>query len=324
MHFSTMPTSRPVDPPCFQVDGRFLTSPDGSRVILRGVNEMFVWGDRTGNALEEISRTGANCIRLVWTLAEGTAQELDALLERCAGLGMLPIAEFHDATGKWEELDAVVSGWLRPDYLAVTKKHQGRLVLNIGNEVGEEVTDSDFAAAYSDALRRLRLAGIRCPLMIDAAFWGQDYGLLSRTGSALVHSDPLKNVLLSVHMWWPAKNSGGSLESAAQRVMDALADAQSKGLPLVVGEFGAAFTEAGEVLDPDRIAWQTILEECHGREIGWLAWSWGGVPNQPQKDLDMTRDGRFETLYGWGREVALDHPFSIARTASPIEWLRNR
>lgn len=319
-----MPTSHHAHAPRFQVHGRFLTSPDGSRVILRGVNEMFVWGDKSGNALEQIRRTGANCVRLVWTLADGTAPELDALIERCLDLGMLPIAEFHDATGKWEELETVVSGWLRPDYLEVVRKHQDRLVVNVGNEVGQDVTDSDFTVAYSDAVRRLRQAGIRCPLMIDAAKWGQDYELLSRTGPALVQADPLGNVLLSVHMWWPAKNSGGSPQSAARRVVEALDDAQAKALPLVVGEFGAAFSEAGEVQEPDCIAWRTILEECHVREIGWLAWSWGGVPNQPQKDLDMTRDGHFETLHGWGREVALEHPLSIARTSRPIEWLRRR
>ncbi|MBK9576187.1 MAG: cellulase family glycosylhydrolase [Fibrobacteres bacterium] len=319
-----MPDSRPDHAPSFQVHGRFLTSPDGSRVVLRGVNEMFVWGDKSGDTLEQIVLTGANCVRLVWTLADGTAPELDSLIERCLALGMLPIAEFHDATGKWQELETVVSGWLRADYLGVVKKHQDRLVLNIGNEVGQDVTDSDFVSAYSDALHRLRQAGIRCPLMIDAASWGQDYGLLSRTGSALVDADPLRNLLLSVHMWWPARNSGGSPQSAARRVAESLADAQARDLPLVVGEFGAAFTEAGEVQEEDRIAWQTILEECHARKIGWLAWSWGGVPNQPQKDLDMTRDGAFETLHGWGREVALEHPLSIARTARPIEWLRNR
>ncbi|MBK8803069.1 MAG: cellulase family glycosylhydrolase [Fibrobacteres bacterium] len=293
-------------------------------MILRGVNEMFVWGDRTGNALEEISRTGANCIRLVWTLAEGTAQELDALLERCAGLGMLPIAEFHDATGKWEELDAVVSGWLRPDYLAVTKKAP--------RPTGTE--HRKRSRRRGDRFRlRSRVFGCAAPpapggnpLSPDDRCRVLGPGLRTslRTGSALVHLDPLKNVLLSVHMWWPAKNSGGSPESAARRVVDALADAQAKGLPLVVGEFGAAFSEAGEVQEQDRIAWQTILEECHAREIGWLAWSWGGVPNQPQRDLDITRDGRFETLHGWGREVALEHPLSIAHTAKPIEWLRKR
>ncbi|HNY32795.1 MAG TPA: cellulase family glycosylhydrolase [Fibrobacteria bacterium] len=317
-----MRSSRLAFPPCFQVDGRFLTSPDGQRVVLRGINEMFVLGDRDGRTLEEISRTGANCVRLVWTLADGNSAELDALIERCLALGMLPIPEFHDATGKWDLLESVVDGWLQSDYLEVVLRHQPNLVVNIANEAGQEVSARDFLDAYAKAIQRLRQAGIRCPLMIDAAGWGQDYELLSRTGAALVESDPLRNVLLSIHLWWPAKNSGGTAESASRRVALALADAQEKNLPLVVGEFGAAFTEDGHVWEADRIAWETILEECQTREIGWLAWSWGGVPNQPQTDLDMTRDGTFDSLHGWGREVAMDHPLSITRTARPIEWLR--
>lgn len=321
-----MPESTPTDSttrPHLQVSGRFLTSPGGERIVLRGVNEMFVWGDRAGNALEEIAKTGANGVRLVWTLADGTARELDALVSRCAALGMVPIAEFHDATGKWEELETVVSGWLRPDYLEVVRRHERYLVVNIGNEVGQEVSDSEFTDRYTDAIHRLRAADIVAPLMVDAAKWGQDYELLSRTGRKLVEADPLGNILLSIHMWWPAKQSGGSWQATVDRVVAALSDAQTKELPLVVGEFGGAFTEAGIVEEEDRIAWETILEECHKRDIGWFAWSWGAVPNKPQTDLDMSRDGTLEALRGWGREV-VEHPKGIRATSKPVGWLASR
>jgi mannan endo-1,4-beta-mannosidase len=31
--------------------------------------------------------------------------------------------------------------------------------------------------------------------------------------------------------------------------------------------------------------------------------------------MDMTTAGTFETLWGWGREVAVDHPASIRNTS---------
>ena len=287
-------------------------------MILRGVNEMFVWGDRAGDSLEQIARTGANCVRLVWTLADGTASELGALVDRCAALGMLPIPEFHDATGKWDELETAVSGWQREDYLRAVLERQDHLVVNIANEVGGDVPDDEFVARYSDAVARLRAAGIRCPLLVDATDWGKDYGQLSRAGGRLLESDPERNLMLSAHLWWPARRRGGILAEVAREVREALTDSVEKGIPLVVGEFGAAFTGDGTVREDDRIPWETILEECHRLEIGWLAWSWGSVPNRPQSDLDMAPGGRLEDLRGWGRQVALDHPLSIRNRARPV------
>jgi mannan endo-1,4-beta-mannosidase len=297
---------------------RFLTTPAGEKVVLRGVNEMFVWGDRKGDVLEQIARTGANCVRIVWTVADGTAFELAAVIDRCRALGMLPIPEFHDATGDWEKLEVAVSGWLRDDYREALLGRQDFLVVNIANEVGRAVPDDAFVERYSDAVLRLRTAGYRCPLLVDATDWGKDWSQLSRTGARLIESDPDRNMLLSLHLWWPAKSYGGTLEEAARRTREALSESVQKGLPLVVAEFGAAFTDAGVVAVADRIPWEVLLEECHRLEIGWLAWSWGGVPNQPQKDLDMAPGGRLEDLRGWGREVALDHPLSIRNTARPI------
>jgi mannan endo-1,4-beta-mannosidase len=58
----------------------------------------------------------------------------------------------------------------------------------------------------------------------------------------------------------------------------------------------------------------TIIEECRKHQIGWLPWSWG-PGNRPQTRLDMTEDGWADTLFGWGRKVALTSPFSIKNTS---------
>ena len=49
------------------VNGRYLYSAAGEKVILRGMNEMYVWSsDQTGAwSLGEIAKTGANSVRLV-------------------------------------------------------------------------------------------------------------------------------------------------------------------------------------------------------------------------------------------------------------------
>ena len=61
----------PIPKPTFYVEGRYLHDPRGNKVILRGVNKMSVWdgADPTGASyFPEIRQTGANSVRIVWTI----------------------------------------------------------------------------------------------------------------------------------------------------------------------------------------------------------------------------------------------------------------
>ena len=73
----------------FTVQGRHLYDPNGDKVILRGVNEMFIWstdldGSRT---LPEIAKTGANVTRIVWMNDKETPnaspRNLDKIISNC-------------------------------------------------------------------------------------------------------------------------------------------------------------------------------------------------------------------------------------------------
>lgn len=306
--------------------GRHLRSATGETVVLRGINEMFVWGDRTGAFLSEIARTGANCVRIVWTIADGTAKELDAVVGAALGLGLVPIVEFHDATGDLTRLSAIVDGWTSAPYLEVVRRHERFLLLNIANEAGDEkTTPSEFLAAYALAVRRLRDAGVRVPLLVDAPDWGKSWETMAAVADDLLDLDPEHNLLFSVHMWWPVRIHE-SRAAVEDRICATIAEAVRRDLPLLVGEFGAAFSQfdaAGVVAPGDEIPWELILSQCQEHGIGWLAWSWGGVPNTPQSDLDMAPGGRLDDLCGWGRAVVLDHPYSIRNTARPCGYIRS-
>ncbi|HOM01360.1 MAG TPA: discoidin domain-containing protein [Acetivibrio sp.] len=299
--------------PGFRVQGRFLYDKYGEKVILYGVNEMSIWGDIDGDvALPEIRKTGANAVRLVWSIT-GPARKLDILLYNCRLNNMIPIIEVHEATGEWQKLPMIVDYWVRPDVFEVLKKHQEYLIINIGNEVGAQVSESDFKTGYETAIKRMREAGIHVPLMIDGSDWGKDINILQATGPYLIDADPDKNLLFSVHMWWPYMWGYSD-----QKVIDEIKESVEMGLPLVVGEFGHQWEEH----EMGKIPYKTIMEECYKNEIGYLAWSWG-PGNQPQTFLDMTTDGTFDTLRGWGLEVCVTDPYSIkniaVRPASMLE-----
>jgi mannan endo-1,4-beta-mannosidase len=269
-------------------------------VVLRGVNKMTIWTDPDGvPSFAEIARTGANAVRIVW-LTSTPAAEFDATLANAAAAHLIPILDMHDATGDWSKLPAVVDYWVRPETVEVIRKHEQYLLVNIANEAGRDVGDDAFVAAYSEAIARMRGAGIRVPLIIDAAGWGRNVEQLLRVAPLLLAQD--SNLMVSWHAW-------DTVGDQAARVTRSLELAVERNIPLLVGEFAHA-----EVGCKPGIPYRHILSEAQRLEVGWLAWSWG-PGNQDCAAMDMTEDGTYETLHAWGKEVAVTDPNSICMTS---------
>ena len=294
----------------FRVEAGKLYDRCGEQVILRGVNEMIVWSPGRDGVPEfaEIAKTGANAVRIVWN-DEGTAAELDVAITNALMQQLIPIIEHHGATGDLTKLTTVVDYWVQPDTLAVLKKHEPNLLLNIANEAGDGmVTTASFQAAYQPAITRLRDAGLVLPLVIDAPSWGQNIDVLQAAWQPLTMHDPRHNLLFSVHMWWS--------DASGTRVKAELAQTTAAGMPLIVGEF-AQHAVSGCASQP--FAFGALLEEAQKSGIGWLAWSWGSVPNSDCKD-----DGSFDMTIGgvsgswketWAEEVVVTHSASIQKTS---------
>ena len=283
---------------------------------------MFIWSKRdiTGEStFPEIAKTGANVVRIAWLSSEenprGSAANLDAVITNCVKNGMIPMPELHGATGDWSKLQQQVDYWVSPEVVQVLKKHEPYLLLNIANEVGDrKVTDKQFRQGYEQAVTRIRKAGIRCPLVIDGANWGQSIDILQANGPYLIQKDPLKNLLFSVHMWWTAP--GG----ATKRIVNEIRESVEQELPLIVGEFAPMGVGCANSID-----YKTIMEQCQKNEIGWMAWSWGLVDNGDCKLMDMTNDvlkGKFEGLAGWGKEVAVTDKYSIKNTVQKTPYMK--
>lgn len=293
----------------FYVQGRQLFDRCGEPVVLRGINEMVIWTAPEGHTLPEIAKTGANTVRVVWTIKDhpGEAQ-LDRVLSRAVAEKLIPIVELHDATGKLEEVPRLVEFWVRPEVVSVLKKHERHLLLNIANEAGDAVDLADFVNTYTSAIQKLRAAGLELPLMIDAPRWGQDIDTLQAAAPALMAADPLRNVLFSVHMWW-SKDTDTEDPGSTKRIRSEIEQSVAMNLPLVIGEFAHAGVGCSRSID-----YVTIITEAERAGIGWLAWSWG-PGNQDCAEMDMTTAGTFETLQGWGLEVSVTHPASIQKTS---------
>lgn len=301
--------------PGFRVEGRFLYDNQGEKVTLYGLNKMCTWTDKDGDpSFKEIAKTGANTVRITWSITD-TAEDLDTVLTNCRKEHMIPVIEVHDATGEWDKLPSLVDYWTQDDVAEVLIRHQEYVILNIGNEVGNgTITNAQFTEGYTDAITRIRAAGIHVPLMIDGSSWGQDINILQACGPDLMAVDPDVNLLFSVHMWWP-KMYGHN----AQEVIDELNECVDMDLPIIVGEFGHIWEES----EAGKIPYKTIMEQCAKLDIGYIAWSWG-PGNNPQTFLDMTSDGTFDTLNDYGKEVCLTSEYSVKNLAvRPASMLTN-
>jgi mannan endo-1,4-beta-mannosidase len=292
--------------PGYQVKGRFLYDRCGEKVILRGVNEMFRYSsDIHGTiTLPEIAKTGANVARLMW-LPDGASSDLEKLIANCISNQLIPMPELHGATGKWTELTKQVDYWVRQDVVDVIKKYEKNLLVNIANEAGDgTVTDSQFRTEYKNAITRMRNAGIRTPLIIDASTWGQDENKIFNNAKWLISQDPQKNLIFSVHMYWTGTG-------ADTRIINTIKKTVTDTIPFIVGEFaGPYIVNCGK-----EVPYKTIMKECQNNQVGWLAWSWGLVKNSDCNLMDMSGGGKFSTLNNWGLEAATTDPNSIKNTA---------
>lgn len=307
--------------PGFFVQDRFLYTKDNEKVVLRGINHMFIWTDREGKTIPEIAKTGANCVRIVWN-TRGRVSDLDGIIGLCIANNMIPIPEIHDTTGNWERLSDAVEFWLRDETLQMIANHQEYLIINVGNEPGsQEMPSDEFFNTYNIIVTKMRAAGIRVPIMIDADNWGQSEKNLLDVGPLLLQADPEHNLLFSIHMWWPSERHDAAttgFATVAERVTACLEKSVELNLPLIVGEFAPMAVGGAR-----EIPYRHIMSECERLSIGWLCWSWG-PGNFDSPDMDMTEHGSYNTLVGWGKEVSVDSPLGIQNTSVIPNFIQNK
>jgi mannan endo-1,4-beta-mannosidase len=278
----------------------------GEQVILRGVNHPTLYVDREGEALPEIAKTGANSVRLFWFATHGIdIEEAEPAIAAAIDAQLIPILEMHDSTCAWQ-LDKVVPYWTSDAAVALIKKYEKHLIVNIANEPSAP-NGNEFRTKYSAVIETLRDAGIHVPLMIDGSRCGRDYEVMRAQGAALLSADPDHNLIFSAHLYDPMS------ASELSQVFDDFVKAK---LAFIVGEFANKEPPGcGSALQ-----YTALIEQAQKHGTGWLAWSWGD--NDPSTrwntdcgEFDMTSTFAFDSLERWGKEVAVTHPASIMNTS---------
>lgn len=298
-----------------KVNGRFLYDQCGEKVIIRGMNAFIVFWDRDGSVhYPEIAKTGANCVRIFWRTGHSpepfmSPADLDETIQNCINNKMLPMPCLWDATGEplgGENWQDCIDYWTHPQVMAVLKKHQKFLILNIANEVGRnDVTNQQYRTEYKKAIDTLRNSGLHVPLVIDASNWGRAERYILDNAKYLINADPDKNLVFSWHPW------DGS--TSPTRVDNFFEQAKNDTIPIIVGEFsrvdvfGNNFTYAN--------IWQHIMQRCYEYENGYLPWWWA---SKNEGEIHEVTEDR---IYGnwandpWGETVAVGSEYSIQKTS---------
>jgi mannan endo-1,4-beta-mannosidase len=315
--------------PFLTVQGIKIKNKCGTDFLIRGVNFGGYWqydiNNRmnTLNRIKEIKKSGANTVRLPWSSDTEYSRDykvLDTLIKHIVANKMIVMVEFHDLTCANltpANIQIATNYWTSANVLAVLKKYENYLILNIANEVGSDWQGNTPAVvqkmidAYTPSIIALRNAGLKCPITIDATDCGQNIEALVSAAPTLLANDPDHNLIFSAHLYWNNDNYTTRLTNAAINAVTA-------GICLVVGEFSVSQDCPLDATPNDYVA---IMQVCNQKGIGYLAWEWGGsrqyggsgnlCPDDSRgvgySRLTMTGlSGLYADRAGWGLTVVND------------------
>jgi mannan endo-1,4-beta-mannosidase len=273
----------------FYVVGSKIYDANGAEFRMRGVNSTHWWAGTNEASIPGIASSHANTSRAVFGPTGGatTPAQHEAIVRQYIAAGVVPVVDYHNATCDENpaSVDAAVDLWVGPDkaWLQSLEKY---VILNITNEWGPNSTV--WRDAYKSAVVRLRQAGVKNLIMIDAGgACGQLAESVETWGKEIFDADPEKNVVFSIHQYgfWvdPGSPKAGTWDGHQPYDIDAeLTKLQATGLPLVIGEF--SWNTFNQVTYDTRTAVATY--EKHG--IGWLAWMWNNPGGDATVDMALT------------------------------------
>ncbi|MBL7818239.1 MAG: cellulase family glycosylhydrolase [Saprospiraceae bacterium] len=347
-----MPCNTPTPTPAAEymtVKGRFLTDICGNSVILRGVNVApHNWGYgplTSANEISEIKKTGANTVRLAWytqvsdpNQTQFTLQNLDNVLSYCLQNQLVAIVDLHDLTTKDNAAQfqsIILNWWKRTDVVAMIKKYEKNMIINIANEYGfyqwaggGQARKDAFETLYKDAITQLRGAGIRVPLMIDAPDGGNAHEVLLEKGQSLLNHDPLHNIVLSAHTYWARfkynlDNNGNVISTKPNYLTDVqnqIAAIKNSNLCFVLGE--VAIQQEGNVncqYDINDVC-KAVLSASQTHSVSWLAWMWH-YDFCPDRQVSLNRTAT--SLSPFGQDIVNNSSYGLKVAAKPIKMACN-
>ena len=261
----------------FKVSGTKLLDPTGTEFVMRGVNYSYAWQRGNENSvIPAAASIGCNAIRLQLATGERwqkcTTSDVEKLIKLCRQNKLICVLNIHDHTGSnnTSDLDKAVAYW--KEMKTLLNANKDIVLVNIDNEWGGDWESSRWTSGYVKAVKDMRDAGIENTLIVDAAGYGQYPASIGAGGRQVLAADPDGNTVFSVHIY---DDAGKDANTARESINYGL----RQGLCTLVGEF--AYKHKGK-----DVAYQTVMDFCEEKKVGYLVWSWTGNSSDVA-DCDM-------------------------------------
>lgn len=251
----------------FHTSGARLLDANDEEFVMRGCNYSWAWQrGHESTVIPAAKRIGCNTIRI--QLSTGarwqrcSKDDLQRLIKLCEDNRLIAVFNTHDETGSnsISDLQNAASFWI--EMKDILNEHLSTVIVNISNEWCGDWNTTTWAAGYKDVIPKLRNAGIRNTLMVDAAGWGQYPRCITESGFEVLRADSQSNTMFSVHIYEVAGKDAAEVRRSIDNTL-------GSGAPAVVGEF--AYQHKGT-----NVAWQEILNYTREKNVGFLVWSWTG------------------------------------------------
>ena len=261
----------------FHTSGQKLLDANNNEFIMRGCNYSYAWQrGHESTVIPAAKRIGCNTIRI--QLSTGarwqkcSADDLRRLIQLCEDNKLVAVFNTHDETGSNNVGDLLnaVNYWI--EMKDILNAHASTVIVNISNEWYGDWNSSAWANGYKQAIPLLRNAGIKNTLMVDAAGWGQFPKCIQQNGADVIAADSQNNTIFSLHIY----DDAGKTDATARTSIDY---ALAAGVPAVVGEFAYEHNYTP-------VAYQTVMDYCTQKGVGYLVWSWTGNGGNAQ-NCDM-------------------------------------
>lgn len=302
------------------VSGGRLYDGKGNEFRLRGLNRVHY----DSSSQPGLSRTGANTVRMFFDRTSlGATAYLQILQSQHLAnkeVAVPTMSTFPDDHASACDTDPHrlalgVDWWV--DNAKVFALIDTASIINIANEWGP-ASSVIWRDAYIVAVKKLRAAGYRAPLMIDSGGCGQDVNDLVNYAGAIFEADPQKNLVFSFHLY------GQTAVSDIPAVFARLGELQkTQGMVVVIGEFGPGRNIGPS---PTLATPQQVIAAAEASDLGWLAWAWddnnkdAGESDNNWFSMTFHGPGIYEKpsdLTDFGKLLVLDPTYSFRALAKP-------
>ncbi|MES2674582.1 MAG: cellulose binding domain-containing protein [Pseudomonadota bacterium] len=295
----------------WSVQGSQILDPAGKPFVYRGVNlGILPTVASLPQVYADIAATGANAIRI--PIDNLTSAQAEVHVHLCKQHKLVCVFTYVLSAGYVDNFRApnslhLINVW--QGFTDLLKANPDHVVIDIASAMAGNTASLDFYTGhYHSAITFIRhIWGLKNQMIISGGNWGQDWSFLMRDNAeTLLALDPLKNTVLSVHMYEAYRD--------APTVRSYLESFTTRNLPIIIAEFGPIkrdrFNERINPYTTTDVAVDAVMNISQELSVGYLGWNWSGYKtNDPSLNLpdysplNLVTDYNPEQITPWGNKL---------------------